>query len=263
MTTTGGVKRKAPGEEEENDKEATHRQTELTSKILHHRLLIGLGNKGGAKGSLTKCVGRIGAVLRNPDDLTAKEAAVRELQHQQLELLKLFWMVQRNQVELEALRSSVNITKDQASEESIVVQDKRKELRKQLTVTACEREYEALAKVAATRHPTSRRALQQQLDRVSEQQRETEDAVKRTQKEVTIRQSQFQLLMQCVFDLKQSLQEPLDVSADAGNDSGALTNQEKNEDEKVEEGEEEEERCVGMELEPTATVPEEDLYEDL
>lgn len=262
MTTTGGVKRKAPGEED-GDKDDTSSRTELTSKILHHRLLVGLGNKGGAKGSLTKCVARVGAVLRNPEDGTAREAAVRELQHQQLELVKLFWMVQRNQVELETLHSSVNISKRQASEESVVVQDKRKELRKQLTVTACEREYEALSKVAATRHPTSRRALQQQLDRVAEQQRETEDAVKRTQKEVAIRQSQFQLLMQCVFDLKQSLQEPLDVPTGADNDAKTSAKEDNDgEDEKAEEGEEEENN-VSMEVEPTALAPEEDLYEDL
>lgn len=256
-TTAGGVKRKAPGEEDEED--VTSSRTELTHKILHHRLLVGLGNKGGAKGSLTKCVARVGTVLQNPDDATIKEAAVRELEHQQLELLKLFWMVQRNQVELETLRSSTNVTKQQASEESMVVQEKRKELRKQLTVTACEREYEALAKVAATRHPTSRRALQQQLDRVSVQQSETGDAVKRTQKEVAIRQSQFQLLMQCVFDLKQSLQEPLEVSV--APEASAIANEDVQEDE--DDDDEEEETNVAMEVDPTALVLEEDLYEDL
>ncbi|GAX26583.1 hypothetical protein FisN_21Lh048 [Fistulifera solaris] len=259
MTTAGGVKRKAP-EDGDGDNPGS-RPIEITPKILHQRLLVGLGNKGGAKGSLTKCVARVGAVLRDPDNSTLKEAAVREFEHQQLELMKLYWMVYRNQIELETLNSSINITKQQASEESVIVQEKRKELRKQLTVTACEREYEALAKVATTRHPTSRRALQQQLDRVLEQYKETEEAVKRTKKEVAIRQSQFQLLMQSLFDLKQSLQEPLDVAAD--NDPETARNHEE-EDENGEEEEEKEGTIVAMDVEPAAlTGPAEDLYDDL
>ncbi|GAX23267.1 hypothetical protein FisN_21Hh048 [Fistulifera solaris] len=258
MVTAGGVKRKAP-EDGDGDTHGS-RPIEITPKVLHQRLLVGLGNKGGAKGSLTKCVARIGAVLRDPDDATLKEAAVRELEHQQLEFMKLYWMVHRNQIELETLHSSINITKQQASEESVIVQEKRKKLRKQLTVTACEREYEALAKVATTRHPTSRRALQQQLDRVLEQQRETEDAVKRTKKEVAIRQNQFQLLMQCLFDLKQSLQEPLDVSAD---DDHATVEDNKEKDEDGEELEEKGGAIVAMDVEPAIAGPDEDLYEDL
>lgn len=251
-TTTTGIKRKVPAIEDTT--------TELTHKILHHRLWVGLGNKGGAKGSLTKCVTRVGAALRNASDQN-KEAAIRELEHQRMDLLKLVWMVQRNQLELSALRASIDTTKQQASDESVVVQEKRKELQKQLTVTACEREYEALAKLAATRHPTSRRALQQQLDCVSLKTRETEEAIQKTQKEVAIRQSQFQLLMQCVLDLKQSLQEPLDVSGVVEVGETAMSQELKDDDDEKDENKQD--AVNAMEVEPTVPAAEEDLYGDL
>ena len=100
---------------------------------LHRRLATGLGNKGGARGSLTKCVGRLSGLKRALDDqggdgggggdntstkpspatastaMTVAEtsdAMTRELQLSRIELTKLFLMVQRQEEELEEIMES-------------------------------------------------------------------------------------------------------------------------------------------------------------
>jgi hypothetical protein len=244
-----GVKREAPSAPVAA--EAASSPAVITNKILQNRLLAGLGNKGGARGSLTKCAFRLGDLSSSGFHQDKKDALLRELQHQKLEMTKLVLTLQRNRIELETVRTTTEDYKQQTVTETAAVQEQRRQLRQQCAVTKCEREYEALAEVAAARYPTSRRVLQQQLDDLTTESRDTKAKVLAAQAETTVRQGQFQLLMQCMLDLKQSLlhEDVVATAAEVGE----------------EEGQEEEEEDAAMDVEaPQGKTPqEEDLYGDL
>ena len=209
-----GAKRKKPTSE---GSQPTITPTVVTNEILQNRLLAGLGIKGGGRGSLT----RIGDMLHRADtDKTPADALIREFQHSQIELTKLLLKTKRNQLELAAIQRDTAAIVEQTDQARTSLQHKRRQLTQQLQVTACEREYDALAKLAATRHPVSRRVLQQELDTCRARCQETRRALQTSRAETAVRQGQFQLLMQCLLDLKQSLTEPLDVEVvDANSDA--------------------------------------------
>lgn len=242
-----GVKRKTPSAAEVAEAPAPAiTPTVITNEILQNRLLAGLGIKGGARGSLTRCVARL-----QDEDAAAADALVRELEHSQIEITKLLLTLQKNQMELRVVQKDTEKFHEQTETERAVVEGKRTELKQQLEVTACEREYDALAKLCANRHPTSRRVLQQQLDAVTEQCKQTKGELQTSKAQVEVRQAQFQLLMQCILDLKQSLTEPLYVKI-----------QEKDADEsEQEEGQADE--TEDMDVDTTERKNEEDLYDDL
>lgn len=247
------VKRKAPDDAE--DSTTTITPTVITNEILQTRLLAGLGIKGGARGSLTRCVARLGDVQHAAAESQeeAADALQRELEHQQIEMTKLLLTLQRNQMELRVVQKETEACRKQAESERTVVEEKRTELQQQLEVTACEREYDALAKLCANRHPTSRRVLQQQLGAVTKQCQQTKVELQTSKAQVQVRQAQFQLLMQCILDLKQSLTEPLDVKID-----------EKDADEsEEEEGQANESENMDVETTEQQKNEDEDLYEDL
>jgi hypothetical protein len=216
-----------------------------SSESLQQRLAAGLGNKGGARGSLTRCAGRLGSLKRafedeeednnnnqetetnveksntdaSPPEATtttttvaaAAELLSRELQLAHIEMTKLFLLARRQDVELEQLRgSSLTILQEQIATERATVDLMRRQLQQASSTVACQREYESLAKLASSRHPTARRVLQDQMDQVQAQLDQTQQDFKVATSHVEIRERQFQLLIQCMLDLKQSLSEPLD-----------------------------------------------------
>lgn len=250
--TSGGTKRKEPSLNETPTFANTGSTIELSSTILHNRLLTGLGNKGGARGSLTKCVERLEAYLAdvdygaidqqaesNPpgpnnnsppapsakeDPILAEDGALspsmpsslslllRELKHQHLEMYKLVLLRERLGREIQSVKERTDARKAETVASNEVVQQKRRQLQQQLTVTACEREYEALAKLVVNRHPVGQRRLRNELDKLNEDIALAKAQLNQARAESAIRKGQFQLLVQCILDLKQSLQEPLDTT---------------------------------------------------
>ncbi|KAL7579812.1 hypothetical protein ACA910_021944 [Epithemia clementina (nom. ined.)] len=109
---------------------------------LHRRLATGLGNKGGARGSLTKCAVRLSGLKRSleesnaersggdtkmdvvdndkaetaktnrPSIAEASDALARELQLARIELSKLYFIAQRQEEELEELKEVSNSKHD-------------------------------------------------------------------------------------------------------------------------------------------------------
>jgi hypothetical protein len=224
-----------------------------SSESLQQRLAAGLGNKGGARGSLTRCAGRLGSLKRaldneeeeeennssnkNPENETnvennndassppeatstttvaaAAELLSRELQLAHIEMTKLFLLARRQEVELEQLHgSSLQTLLKKIATERATVDRLRLQLQQASSTVACQREYESLAKLASSRHPTARRVLQDQMDHVQAQLDQAQQDFKMATSHVEIREKQFHLLIQCMLDLKQSLSEPLDVDND-------------------------------------------------
>ena len=205
---------------------------------LERRITVGLAIKGGSRGSLTRCVGRLGqyvsraakeekeeavAVASMEEEETqdntvmaetARVALEREIHLLHLEMTKTVLQAQRQRAEVDALSLSLNDNETQGNETTdatTTMAKKVQELRHAHVLAqaaaACRLEYEALAKVAVTRYPTSRQSLQQQMETTNTALQQATETLQTLQAEITVRQKQFASLMQCLHDLQQSLQE--------------------------------------------------------
>lgn len=187
----------------------------LTTDLLQHRLNTGLGIAGGARGSLTKCAVQL--LSSGNNDLTtnnnsSSKAAtlVTDFRLQQIEMTKLVLTVQRNELELKSImeeeETAVTSTNSDGDIKSL-----RNELHLQRQVQSCLEEYEALAKLTVARHAVSEHKLQQDIKKIEVAHAAALTDLQAAAAACMIRQSQFHLLQQCLQDLKQSLNEPLDI----------------------------------------------------
>lgn len=214
---------------------------EFPVESLQQRLAHGLGVKGGSRGSLTRCVGRLGRLQRavaaaaqqqggNADATTAASSLLaREIQLLHVEMTKLALVARQRQGALAAAAAEESHDDDdndantnntnhtnidaQLRQARRAVQTLRVRHGRARATLACRTEYECLAKVAATRYPTPRRVLRERLRAATDA---TAAAVAEsallTQRRA-VREGQFAALVQCLLDLKQSLAEPLPVDA--------------------------------------------------
>lgn len=193
--------------------EATKKR-QISDLGLQHRLALGAATKGGQRGSLTRCAVRIaqlgGGESSSTTEESSEEECLRELQLLQVEMNKLYGMIQRTQQEVEETDASFALEQEIAAELE-EVKRLRTEVNQASLAQSCQLEYEALAKLATSRHPTPRRVLQQQLDDVKQQLEQAKRETLEKEGHVKVREAQFQLLMQCILDLKQSLNEPLEL----------------------------------------------------
>ena len=197
---------------------------------IQQRLSAGLAIKGGGRGSLTRCVGRLGqlalaqqqpprqhpshddaaagVVPNYKDEDASRQALAREVQAVYVELTKLALLAQRQRAELEALPAADSL--DAAVQDAQrTVQELRGAHQQAKQTVSCQREYEALAKVAATRYPTPRRVSQAQMDAVNQATRAAQEESAQQDAQRVVREKQFAALVQCMADLKQSLTEPV------------------------------------------------------
>ena len=194
----------------------------LSLETIHERLQAGLGLKGGSRGSLTRCVGRLGqakaAALADDGDTNAAAATamtdslIREIEFMHLEMTKLVLMAQRQRAELEempTLPSSNTHDTEKVTQARQAVQLLRHQRAVAHATLACQREYESLAKVACSRYPTPRRVLQQKLDTLLASRKQAAAELHTIQAQIAVREKQVAALLQCLSDLQQSLQEPL------------------------------------------------------
>jgi hypothetical protein len=183
-------------------------------EILQQRLTAGLGIKGGSRGSLTRCVGRLGLAAAAEEDSSAAavQALAREIQMAHVELTKLALMATRQRQELAALPAADSLDEEMAAARTHV-QELRRTVGQVTRTLASQREYEALAKLAAIRHPTPRCVLQENMTRVQADYEATLAEAATLEAQLAVREKQFASLIQCMTDLKQSLTEPLAVDA--------------------------------------------------
>jgi chromosome segregation ATPase len=195
-----------------------------TPEIYQQRLSAGLGLAGGARGSLTRTVGKLtdwqqqqqqqqqAAEATDQDGgESARDNLVRELQLMELEMTKLILMHQRQELELrEASKMNDLSGDDELATNRAAVEELLDQTKQAASTQSCLTEYESLAVLAVQRHPVSSRALQDQLKAVQDEYEETEKALGKATADVAVRNAQFQSLMQSLLDLKQSLTEPLE-----------------------------------------------------
>lgn len=185
----------------------------LDNEILQKRLLQGVGAGTAARGSLSKCALKYHDFLSHyrseAQDADAIEAAkqelVRELQLYEVEMTKVGLSVQAanaDAVRLDEERDSVQAQIDAVQAEIATI---RKEHPEAKQVRRNLEEYEALAKMANTR--PSRRVLEEKKAKVDSALKEVEESVQNNRDEKALREKQFHLFMQSLFDLKESLAE--------------------------------------------------------
>jgi hypothetical protein len=131
----------------------------LSSETLQHRLWVGLGNKGGARGSLTRCVGKLAALKKrslsqssNDSDSSSAAAATAELERElallQLDLQRSCHTWRRLETEVQAEQSKHLPLDKQIAHEMAAVQQLQQQWQQTSAAAACQDEYEALAKQA-------------------------------------------------------------------------------------------------------------------
>lgn len=184
----------------------------LENSILRQRLSQGVGGGTAARGSLSKCAVKYHELFSkfqacgSSDTVEAlKQDLIREIQLYQLEMKKIALSVHATEVDTEEIVSEILAVKSQIKTTEQEIEELRKEYPDAKQVRRNLEEYEALAKLANTRPP--RRELELRTDEMKKQLTDVEDETQKNRDEKSIREKQFHLFMQSLFDLKESLAE--------------------------------------------------------
>ena len=188
----------------------------ITTETLQYRLdTQNFGKTGGQRSSLTRCAQKYGSFKAELSSTTpnaqaiekTKSELVREVELCDLELTKLIlWQqnlekqAQRNERIAAEREETIQAMKEKVNE-SRIVSNKSMEQRN------CLSEYESLARVINESHPTSRAILQTQIDEMKTEIATLEKESAEKDEIIKVREAQYQLLIQYMTDLKQSLKE--------------------------------------------------------
>jgi hypothetical protein len=191
----------------------------LSDETIQERLETGAH---GSRASLTKCATRYRTFLEtiHADEAEADAIAIeqskqeleQELQLYQVEVHKMSLRLETAQQELTQLESARQETSTliQEKQERIVALRSKQSRTKQ--VWGYKDEYEALAKMG--NHRPSRAILEKRLFLTEKQMKVALAAEQATNTLVKLREKQFQLLMQCLLDLKASVNDNSDNQDD-------------------------------------------------
>jgi hypothetical protein len=192
----------------------------VTTDLLLHRLNVGLGIAGGARGSLTKVAG---SVLVSDGDAVTSPAALDDLRLFQIEMTKVVWIAQRQARELEQWQNKItknpttstddeddavsDVNTEQTPQESNTLQDLRDEWHRLQVLQSCFQEYEGMARLVMENGPRgqSESQLHSELKDVSQRIQTVQTELDHAEREFQMRQSQFHHFLTCLQDLKQSM----------------------------------------------------------
>ena len=214
----------------------------LEDTVLQHRLTLGTASKGGARGTVTRCAIRLGQYVKqqqqqrhqqqeeDPNETTnekdkqegndtaettttttsspkiSHDDCIRELQFLQLELGKRIAMLQRQNLDTQALvDETTNNLQPYIAKEQDTVQTLEQNYQTAMSKQSHQMEYETLAQHIVTHHPTSSKTLHQQLDDLKQQIQTAQRQQASLSHNVHVRKAQFHLLLQSMMDLQQSL----------------------------------------------------------
>ena len=231
----------------------------ITTETLQYRLdTQNFGKSGGQRGSLTRCAQKYGSYQTelllsgstpdNGDDAEndntttnniekTKLDLIREVELFDLEMTKL--ILWSNNLETQIKRNDVIQT--QRGKELIDIKEQVKESGIHATISSerrnCTMEYNSLAKIINDNHPISSIELKKQIDEIKLEISLLEDETVTKDKTLKVREAQYQLLIQYMLDLKQSLKEDdeNDNDDDDDDDDGKIIGNNKPEPMEVEE----------------------------
>ena len=189
----------------------------LSAETLKYRLMTGnMSKHGGLRGSLTRCAQKFGAFqseLRSetPDAEkieTSKQDLVQDLSFYQLELAKLVLLHENMLQQVERNQAAEEARNTEIEEWTEKVKASQAEANKAKAVEACFEEYETVAKLINTRNPQSCLQLRSNIAALHKEMETLKKEEATTDNILEVRESQFQLLMQYMLDLKKSLNDP-------------------------------------------------------
>ena len=210
----------------------------LEQETLQYRLATGnIGKNGGQRGSLTRCAQKFGTLQsqmgkkqktshpdENGDDNkkdteenkdsttnvveTAKQELLKDLGWYQLEWNKLL-LVQKNWTkQVQDNTAAQMLRQQQITKLKDEVQKSQIAASKSQNRQNCYMEYEALAKLTNDKHPTTSRNLEKQIQQIQKEITDMEQQQTSIDKTLKVRETQFHLFLQYMFDLKRTLEEP-------------------------------------------------------
>lgn len=205
----------------------------ITTETLQYRLdTQNFGKSGGQRSSLTRCAQKYGtfrALLSSetPDAEIiekSKNDLVREVELFDLEITKLI-LFQHN-LERQAKRNDVIEAERKRKIEAVQqqVHESRALAKRSLEQYNCLSEYESLGKVVNDNHPTPSTELRKEIDEIRKEISNLEDGSAKKDEIIKVRESQYQLLLQYMVDLKHSLKEDDEDVDGQGGDSRNLGN---------------------------------------
>jgi len=219
----------------------------ITTETLQYRIdTQNFGKSGGQRGSLTRCAQKYGSfqseLLLSPSSAPnnadnndnnigkIKLDLVREVELFNLEITKLIlWsnnletQIKRNKVIQSKRDKEIIDMKNQVVESSVRTNTS-------LRRRNCIMEYESLAKVINDKHPISSTELKKQIDEIKLEISMLEDETVAKDEKLKVRGSQYQLLIQYMLDLKQSIKEDDDENDGDGVDNNKPKSMEVDED---------------------------------
>jgi len=219
----------------------------ITTETLQYRIdTQNFGKSGGQRGSLTRCAQKYGSfqseLLSSPSSAPnnadnndnnigkIKLDLVREVELFNLEITKLIlWsnnletQIKRNKVIQSKRDKEIIDMKNQVVESSVRTNTS-------LRRRNCIMEYESLAKVINDKHPISSTELKKQIDEIKLEISMLEDETVAKDEKLKVRGSQYQLLIQYMLDLKQSIKEDDDENDGDGVDNNKPKSMEVDED---------------------------------
>ena len=188
----------------------------LVTETLQHRLITGnISKLGGQRGSLTRCAQRYGAfrsklTAEKPDAEaieTSKQELSKELNLYKLEITKLI-LLQKNLEAQVAQNNQMEAEKSKAIEAlAEEVAESQGEAHRWQETRKCYMDYENLAKLANANHSQPTSKLKEQISQVQEEIEKFQKEQESVDEVLAVRETQFQLLMQYMLDLKRSLSE--------------------------------------------------------
>ena len=206
----------------EDDKTNTTFPPPIETETLQYRLITGNISKfGGQRGSLTRCAQKFGALTSkmkrkngsvDEEDLeneieTIKQELTSELELYKLEMTKLILMQQtlENQVQVNETIQNENVKEIESLSNQVV--ESQGVANRWQEIQNCYQEYESLAQLANTQHPKSSRVLREEIAQIENELATLERQDEAANKLLRVRESQFQLLVQYMLDLKRTLEE--------------------------------------------------------
>jgi hypothetical protein len=210
----------------------------LVPEVLQYRLDTGnIGKSGGQRGSLTRCAQKYGTFqskLLHDKDAKAIESSkgelVQELKLFQLELVKLDLRQQILAAQVEENKTTEAEREARIQEEKSKVQEIQASAQRAQETRNCWLEYEALAKLAQEKCSQPRRKLEQQIGLVEKELQDLQKQQESVNEVLHVRESQFQLLLQYMLDLKRSLNDEEEDEVEQ-QPASSTKKQKKNEDE--------------------------------
>ena len=188
----------------------------METSTLQYRLVTGnIAKQGGQRGSLTRCAQKLGIFQRNlatkqpdPERIhTSKQDLMHDIELFKVELLKLILLQKNLNAQVVVNQNMIEDCQAEIDESLQEVMAGQSEANQALKTKRCFEEYEAVAKVTNELHPRTTWELEQQLGAVLEQIEvlKKEDAA--VDHVLTVREGQFQLLIQYITDLKRSFND--------------------------------------------------------